>query len=661
MVELHIDFETCSEVPIANLYAYVTHPSTQVHCMAYAFIDRSVKAPIVVDIVKFRNGVYKISDVILKHIKKGGMIVAHNAMFERLIMKHVLGIETKYEQWKCTAVLSSIYGAPRSLANAATFLGLKEAKQDTKAMMSLAITQNFDYDGQHKNAFEALYEYCIQDVKVQITIDDRLWSLWEQEVDGVKIIQQYYANDQRINDSGIAVDLDAISRASVLVEHAKRESGKMLADLTGRQIDSCSQHIRFKKFLADRCGVLTDSTDMEHIDQLLDKEDLPDLARNILTIKRDYGGSAFAKYDAMKERALNSIHGHSRIYGEFVFYGAHTGRASGSGVQLQNLPRGNNELIDFLFHEALIPFLDNPDMIASITDASMADVLKTCIRPMLVAQEGYVLIGCDYSSVEPRVLAWLANAYERLENIKKGVDQYKITAAQLFNIPVEKVGAERQAGKTAELALGYGGGVKAYMKMDKTGVSEDTARRLVIKWQENNPEFVKLWNAYESAALKAIKMPGTTQNAYKCSFKYAPAAKHLIVVLPSGRKLVYPGVKLELDERGFEKITYAAFDTSKKIAYRENMWGGSLTNNITQATAVDLLWYSIDKATKAGLKVVSQVHDEIVIECEESKAAESMTLLKSIMSDTPNWAKEAYNQENLPLDCGAWASKRYRK
>ena len=104
----------------------------------------------------------------------------------------------------------------------------------------------------------------------------------------------------------------------------------------------------------------------------------------------------------------------------------------------------------------------------------------------------------DFSAIEAKVIAWLADEKWRAEVFKNGGDIYCASASQMFHVPVEKHGVNghlRQKGKIAELALGYGGSVGALKAMGalEMGLSEDELQPLVDSWRTANPNIVRLW------------------------------------------------------------------------------------------------------------------------------------------------------------------------
>lgn len=153
----------------------------------------------------------------------------------------------------------------------------------------------------------------------------------------------------------------------------------------------------------------------------------------------------------------NSACNDDRSRGMFQFYGTNrTGRWAGRLIQLQNhmddLEQARNlvRLGDYESHSLL--YDDIPDTLSQL------------IRTAFIAKPGYKFYVADFSAIEARVIAHLAEESRRAEVFKNGGDIYCTSASQMFHVPVEKHGINghlRQKGKIAELALGYGGSVGA--------------------------------------------------------------------------------------------------------------------------------------------------------------------------------------------------------
>ena len=100
-------------------------------------------------------------------------------------------------------------------------------------------------------------------------------------------------------------------------------------------------------------------------------------------------------------------------------------------------------------------------------------VLSRLVRTAFVAPSGRMLVVCDYSAIEARVLAWLADERWRLDVFLGDGKIYEATAAALYGVSVNDITHDdprRAHGKIAELALGYQGGVIAMIAMGASSI-----------------------------------------------------------------------------------------------------------------------------------------------------------------------------------------------
>lgn len=305
------------------------------------------------------------------------------------------------------------------------------------------------------------------------------------------------------------------------------------------------------------------------------------------------------------------------------YYAAHTGRWGGADkINMQNLPsRG----LDGKF-------------------------LKRSIR----APEGYVLIDCDSSQIEARVLAWLAGQDDLCEAFARGEDVYKKMASSIYNVPVEEVTKEQRfVGKTAILGAGYGMGAVRFKDQLKAqagvDVTADEARRIIQVYRNTNWKVAHFWRACQDM-LKQIANKGKGAIGTNNLLSYAWGSSYKLpliglIKLPSGLMLRYEDLAWEQGERGVE-FTYA---TRKS---RTRIYGGKVTENVCQALARCIIGEQMIAIAKK-YDVVMTVHDSIVCCVPEKDVEEGQRYIEHCMRIVPDWC------EGLPLDCESGAGKSY--
>ena len=285
---------------------------------------------------------------------------------------------------------------------------------------------------------------------------------------------------------------------------------------------------------------------------------------------------------------------------------------------------------------------------------STSDVLSQLIRTSFVSRPGCRFIVADYSAIEARVLAWLAGEQWVLDVFEKTGDIYCETASRMFHCTVEKHGENaelRQKGKQAVLSCGYGGSVGALIAMGavESGMKEEELQPLVDLWRASNPHIVQLWWDVDRAVKTCVKRRVETKtHGIRCAYK----SGILFVRLPSGRELAYAKPRIGENRFGGESVTYEGLGMTKKWE-RIETFGGKLVENITQATARDLLVFAMKQLRDKGFHIVMHVHDEIVLEVPYGVS--SVEEICSIMAENPPWAK------GLPLKADGYECEFYRK
>jgi DNA polymerase len=702
MTTLHIDFETRSacDLRVAGLDNYAKHPTTDVWCMAAAFDSEAVELLTMLEFDFIRPG-----GRMHEHVKSGGIVVAHNAAFELAIWNNVM--VKKYgwppldpKQVRCTMAMAYAMSLPGALENAAAALGLAAQKDMTghRVMMQLAKPKTTDPLTWHTDEAKIakLYAYCKQDVEVERQVESRLLALTPAE-------QQLWLIDQKINNRGIYVDLPAVKAAIQIVEAEQARLNHAMRVVTKNAVATCNAVGQLGDWLKYR-GVEIDSVAKADVLDAL-QGDLPDDCRKALELRKEAAKSSTAKLKKMVE----SVSGDGRLRGMFQYHGAATGRWAARKVQLHNLPRptipqqGIEFILDHIERRDAAAFMDN-------LYGSVLDVISSCLRGFLRAAPGHELIAVDYSNIEGRTLAWLAGEEWKLQAfrdfdtilgydaknkpIRKGPDLYLVAAATLYRVNVEsltKDSPERQPGKTCELAFGFQGSVGAWRKMENAAPDmphfpDEEVHEFKDKWRSKHPRTVAFWHDLERAVTRAIQHPGEVYEAgdKRHPIKYKVAGSFLWCKLPSGRNLCYPYPRLDWKNtyrkpdggqavlsgkkaaegvpdkwvliRSDENVPwYMTVDSLTNKWGEASLYGGELCNNVTQATARDLLAHAMVNLEMAGFAVVLHVHDEVVVEVKDNCGPEVLPRVEKIMKTLPVWAA------GLPVATEGWRGRRYRK
>lgn len=647
MTHLHIDFETRSTADLkeVGLDNYARDPSTEVWCMAYAFDDEPVEL--------WTPG-QPMPDRVLDHVAGDGIVVGHNVAFELAIWNAKFDQSLLPEQCLCTMSMAYAMSLPGSLENAAAAVGLAIGKdmKGHRLMLQMSRPRRVDPDGtpvwwDDDDRKQRLFEYCKQDVEVERQLFTRLMPLSETE-------RAVWLLDYKINQEGVYVDIPAIKAAIKIVEKEQKRLDTEINRVTDGSVGACTEAAALTRWVTGR-GVELSGVAKSDVVELLRRDDLPADVHKALKLRQEAAKSSTAKLYAMIEAASITD---NRIRGLFQYHGAGTGRWAGRKVQLQNLPRPNlkqNQIDSVL---ALLPQDISAEDIDTLFGPPMS-VISDCLRGFITAAPGHELIAADFSAIEARVIAWLAGEEKVLDIFRTHGKIYEHAAAGIYGKKMESVTKdERQIGKVAVLALGYQGGVGAFQTMARGyGVQVSDARADEIKsaWRDLHTKIVAYWYALEAAALNAVRYSGDTFTAGQQGrhVKFKKKGSFLWCLLPSGRMLCYPYAKLVEGKFGNDALQYKSVNGLTRKWEDTDTYGGKLAENITQAVARDLLAEAMMRLSQRGFKIVSHVHDEVVIEAPTNTV--TVKEIEDLMAEAPAWA------EGLPLAAEGWAGKRYRK
>ena len=625
MKSIEIDIESYSDVDLykCGVYKYSSSPNFEILLFGYSVDGGDVK------VADLACGEEIPAEILAALSDESVTKWAFNAMFERVCLSNYLGEWLEPESWKCSMVWSATLGLPLSLENVGTVLGLEKQKlsegkdliryfcvpcKPTKA--NGGRTRNLpEHDREKWERFKA---YNLRDVEAEMQIQQRLSKfpvpdfVWEE-----------YQQDQEINDRGIGVDMEMVRNAIAMDGRSKAELSVAMKELT--ELENPNSVQQMKQWLLEN-GMETDSLDKKAVAALL--KDAPEPLKTVLTLRQQLAKSSVKKYQAME----NAVCADSRAHGMFQFYGANrTGRYSGRIIQLQNLPQ--NHIPDLVQARELVKAGDFEALAMLYED--IPDTLSQLIRTAFVPQDGRKFIVADFSAIEARVIAWIAEERWRLRVFEGGGDIYCASASQMFHVPVEKHGVNghlRQKGKIAELALGYGGSVGALISMGalEMGLAEEELQPLVSAWRDSNPSITEFWWAVDRAVKECIKKRVPTET-HGIRFDYQSGM--LFITLFSGRRLAYVKPRIGENQFGGESVTYMGVGGTKKWERLES-YGPKFVENIVQAVSRDILCYAM--RTLRTCSVVAHVHDEIIIEADRRM---SLPAVCEQMGRTPPWAK----------------------
>lgn len=635
MRTLAIDIETYSGTDLnrSTVYRYVEDADFEILLFAYALEDSPVQ---VLDLTKQRipeNIAQMLSDT--ETIK-----TAYNANFERVCLSKYLGKALPPESWHCTMVHAATLGLPRSLDAVGKVLGLPEDKQKMQEGKSLIAyfckpckptktnggrTRNLPEHNPDK--WQTFMAYNARDVETERHIRRML-----EKHPVIPEEHAAYCLDQRINDRGVQVDTCFVDAALRMNRDNKKQLLLEASGISG--LSNANSLQQLKKWLENDGLTITNALDKNTVAQMRKDGDLSSAADRLLAIRQETGMASTAKYEAIQR----GVCADGRIRGLFVFYGAsRSGRWSGKQAQLQNLPQNHIPDLDLARNVALSGDLEGLTTLYGSATSTLSELLRT----VFIAKPDRVLAVADFSAIEARIIAWLADEQWRIDLFAKGGDIYCASASRMFHVPVEKHGVNghlRQKGKIAELALGYGGSAGALKNMGALdmGIMEEELKPLVEAWRASNTGIVDFWWGIDKAARDTIA--GRTGWRFDLpkglSMRYTKNLLH--VKLPSGRCLRYYMPGFSTDSLGREQISYMGQEAGQWKTI--NTYGPKLVENIVQGIARDCLRDAMARVEKVHPDIVMHIHDEMVVEVPEDKAEKALQDILTCMATPIEWA-----------------------
>lgn len=640
MKTLYIDIETYSEVNLldSGLYRYASGKEFAILLFAYSIDGADVQ---VVDIAQ---GERIPEDVESALFDDSVVKVAHHANFERVCLSRYFARAIPASAWRCTLAQCARMGLPVSLCEAAKALGVDQLKDENgKRLINIFCVPQKPSKANGMRTritpdmaptmWQQFKDYCAQDVRSEMAIDKatvvgRACGEFEQSI---------YELDTRINDYGVMIDRE-FAEACVRLDGNVRE--RLLAEAKRiTKLDNPMSPQQLTEWLATR-GIKTYSLNAARVEEIMQRTRDIDVLR-VLAIRQQLSKISTSKYNTM----LAVMGDDDRARGLFQYYVTHTGRWAGRLIQMHNLPRTGD--IDIPTARMAVKNWDVDAV--ELEFGNVTEVLSQLIRTAFIAPRGKMLVVCDYSAIEARVLSWLAGESWRMDVFRTHGKIYEATAAKLYNVSIDDIKPKdkrRDHGKVAELALGYQGGVNALMAMgaDKVGLSYGQLVDTVNAWRNANPNIVKLWAEANASVVYCARYREVTSivDGYTCEM-YGDT---MYIALPSGRYIAYPGITHDKEGVSYE-------DNDRKRT-KVHLYGGKIVENIVQGIARDCLAEAMLRIDAQGYRIVGHVHDEVIVEVDADDT-EAPDIIKSIFDQAPAWAP------CLPLRGEGFTTQYYRK
>lgn len=527
---------------------------------------------------------------------------------------------------------------------------------------------------QAPDVFNTLYTYCKIDVRTEELLDIALPDLSPHE-------QNIWFQNQMINWRGLRIDMPVVRKIVEIMAQESTTKLKELDALTMGLVTSPNSRKSVLEFLALE-GIELPNLQAKTVDDFLGGFKLSGDMQRLLEIRKALSMASTKKYQSF----INRANADDRVRDIILYHGASTGRDTGVGIQPQNFPKGLIKVEKNRPYAAVENVIEcDADTLRMLYGESLGILFSAILRNMIIPTEGHELFVADFSKVEVAVIWWLSDNKPGLKVLLGGMNPYRYQDSHNRGIDyIETLddGPFYQLAKAQILGCGFGMGALNFQstawKQYRLKLTYKQSREAVMNYRDANSAVVDLWKAYENAAIEVVKKGGVVR-AGKCKFIYDKkrmygGLKFLWIELPSGRRLAYADPQIAWRVRQFDVVETAPDGTetivtktsnptetlefwgvnpkTKKWAL-ERTWGGTLAENVTQATARDLMLPGLLRLEKRGYKGLLQVHDEGITEKKIGEG--TVDEFVEILCETPPWAT------GMPISAKGWSGPRYRK
>lgn len=522
--------------------AYAEHPSTEVLTFSYALPGDNYPT-------RWRPGQPNPTRL-FDWLAAGGLLEAHNVMFERLIWHHVCRPrygwpDLPVKQLRCSMAKARVNSLPGGLDDLVKVLKTTIQKdEDGKRLINLySVPQKPTKKNPATRLLladnpvddEKMASYCDVDVLAEQQASDAIMPMTADEL-------EFWQFTEQMNWRGLGIDHVSVSNMVEVMEQTLDRYGEEYKLITGGI--GPSQLEKSKGWLLAN-SVSLEKMDDKHITETLTRKDLSAPVRRVLELRQLVGSAAVKKLYAM-ERSQNNRH---RVQNTIIHHGARTGRPTGELLQPLNLVKRGPDLVyceacnaPSKFPPIVCPWCATPmspllkrykwpdtpegwegnpvDYIQQAMATRSLDAVEYyfgdaflaiagCLRGMIVADDGNDLIASDYSAIEAVVTAMLAGEQWRIDTFRRKEDIYVASASQITGRSMEFYAEYKKAngaahpdrqkiGKVAELGLGFGGWLTAWRKFDSTdNFTDDEVKQKILAWRAASPRVVEMWGGQE--------------------------------------------------------------------------------------------------------------------------------------------------------------------
>lgn len=343
---LHIDYETRSTVPLSGkesvgIWNYACHPSTKPLMLAYAFGDEEPKLWVCHE--------SPMPSELKKALEDPNQpLSAFNSSFERYISKFKIGIDTaisRYEDPQASARYLSMPGSleevsdilelPQNLTKADGDKFIKLFCEPQKAKKKRGEKQTYFWAdwASHPQEWEQFKDYCKRDIIAERECARRMKILGVLPLPPFE--RRVWEFDQKVNDRGMPVDREFVTKAYKLALRSKQEALDKQNAMTG--LENANSTDQLKPWLKAR-GYPFNTLRKETVESvMIDPEvKLTDEAKAVLKARKEASSTSYQKLSAI----LRQLSPDNRLRGQFIYMGSpRCGRWAGNAVQLHNMAR----------------------------------------------------------------------------------------------------------------------------------------------------------------------------------------------------------------------------------------------------------------------------------------------------------------------------------